>query len=63
MGRNPGGHRDDTLEGWVASAICVTRPTRHQAIVFIPIDGESLTDDHRDPAVEGDPYTEEGGEG
>jgi len=49
--------------GSVASAICVTRPTRHQAIVFIPIDGESLTDDHRDPAVEGDPYTEEGGEG
>jgi len=49
--------------GSVASAIWVTRPTRHQAIVFIPIDGESLTDDQRDPAVEGDPYTEEGGEG
>ncbi len=47
----------------VASAIWVTRPARHQAIVFIPIDGESLTDDHGDPAVEGDPYTEEGGEG
>ncbi len=25
--------------------------------------GESLKDDHGDPAVEGDPYTEEGGEG
>ena len=49
--------------GSVASAICVTRPAWDQAIVFISIDGASLTGDHGDPAVEGDPYTEEGGEG
>ena len=30
---------------------------------FILIDGESLRDDHGDPAVEGDPYTEAGEEG
>ena len=48
--------------GSVASAIWVTRPARHQATVFISIDGESLKDDHGDPAVEGDPYAEEGGE-
>ena len=53
----------DTRTGSVASAIWVTRPARHQATVFISIDGESLKDDHGDPAVEGDPYTEEGGEG
>jgi len=46
--------------GSVASAICVTRPAWDQAIVFISIDGASLTGDHGDPAVEGDPYTEEG---
>src|SRR2546427_12699108 len=49
--------------GSVASAICVTRPAWDQAIVFISIDGASLKGDHGDPAVEGDPYTEEGGEG
>ena len=55
-GVNPG-------TGSVASAIWVTCSARHQAVVFISIDGEPLKEDHGDPAVEGDPYTEEGGEG
>ena len=53
----------DPRTGSVASAIWVTRTAWDQAIVFISIDGESLKDDHTDPAVEGDPYKEEGGEG
>lgn len=32
--------------GSVASVIWVTRPTGHQAIVFIDVDGESLNADH-----------------
>ena len=34
----------DTRTGSVASAIWVTRPTRHHAIVFIEVDGEALTE-------------------
>ena len=37
--------------GSVASAIWVTRPARHQAIVFIDIDGKSLKGDDRHPEV------------
>jgi len=49
--------------GSVASAIWVTRPPWDQAIVFVSIDGESLKGgDHGNPAVEADPYKEEGGE-
>ena len=49
--------------GSVASAIWVTRPTWDQAIVFVSIDGESLKGgNHGTPAVEADPYKEEGGE-
>jgi len=49
--------------GSVASAIWVTRPPRDQAIVFVSIDGESLKGgDHGTPAVEAEPYKEEGGE-
>ena len=33
----------NTRTGAVASAIWVNRPTRHHAIVFIEVDGESLT--------------------
>ena len=49
--------------GSVASAIWVTRPPWDQAIVFVSIDGESLKgSDHGTPAVEAEPYKEEGGE-
>jgi len=49
--------------GSVASAIWVTRPSWDQAIVFVSIDGESLKGgDHGTPAVEADPYKEEGEE-
>jgi len=53
----------DPRTGSVASAIWVTRPPRDQAIVFVSIDGESLKGgDHGTPAVEAEPYKEEGGE-
>ena len=49
--------------GSVASAIWVTRPAWHQAIVFIDIDGKSFKGDDGHPAVGRDPYNEEGGGG
>lgn len=48
--------------GSVASAIWVTRPARHEAIVFIDIDGKSLAAGHDSAEAERDPYREEGGE-
>lgn len=49
--------------GSVASVIWVTRPTGHQAIVFIDVDGEPLNDDHDHRALGRDPYHDDGGEG
>jgi len=48
--------------GTVASAIWVNRPGWQQALVFIDIDGESLSH-HGSPTSERDPYRDEGGEG
>lgn len=59
----------DRRTGSVASAIWVNRPAWHRAIMFIEVDGESLTGgqrpgpDHGYPAPERDPYQDEGGEG
>jgi hypothetical protein len=60
----------DTRTGSVASAIWVTRPAWHHAIMFIEVDGESLTEDRgacgaTEPlraTRERDPYPDEGGE-
>jgi hypothetical protein len=59
----------DTRTGSVASAIWVNRPAWHRAIMFIEVDGESLTGGQRREsdrgysAPERDPYQDEGGEG
>ena len=51
----------NTRTGSVASAIWVNRLTSPNAIVFIAIDGESLTDVGV-PSADGDPDREDGGE-
>ena len=68
-GRSAGGlwQGVDARTGSVASAIWVHRPLWHHAIMFIEIDGESLTESQgaagaiRATPV-GDPYQDEGGE-
>jgi hypothetical protein len=60
----------DTRTGSVASAIWVNRPPWHHALVFIEVDGESLTEGEgvsgaTEPVRatrERDPYQDEGGE-
>jgi hypothetical protein len=60
----------NTHTGSVASAIWVTRPAWHHAIVFIEVDGESLTERQSLCGATGpirairerDPYQDEGGE-
>jgi hypothetical protein len=47
--------------GSVASAIWANQPLRARALVFIAIDGES-SGDHAFSSLEGDPYTDDGGE-
>jgi hypothetical protein len=51
----------NTRTGSVASAIWVNRPAWPEAMVFITIDGESLTGPSA-PSPESDPYREDGGE-
>ena len=50
----------NTRTGSVASAIWVIRPAWPEAIVFITIDGVSVTGAIAD--VDGDPYRDDGGE-
>jgi hypothetical protein len=52
----------NTRTGSVASAIWVNRPTWPQAIVFITIDGVSLTGPPA-PSLDRDTYRDDGGEG
>jgi hypothetical protein len=49
----------NTRTGSVASAIWMDRPSRAHAIVFITIDGESVT---HSGDLDPDPYTDDGGE-
>jgi hypothetical protein len=51
----------NTRTGSVASAIWVNRPAWPQAIVFITIDGVSLTGNSA-PGLDRDPYRDDGGE-